>query len=216
MINPGADDGSSARSGPSRRYDSPVRRERAAQTRERILAAGAELVRNISSWDWRKLTIHAVAVRAGVHERTVYRHFPTEQDLREALVQRLEQESGVTVEGLTLADLDSYVSQLFRYLSSLSTSSDRAADPSLVAIDQRRKDAILAAVTQAAADWSPDDRLLAAALIDVMWGVPTYRRLISGWGLDSTEATRGVSWLVALVVAAIREGRPPGSGDDEG
>ncbi len=195
--------------GVSRRYDSPVRRERAAQTRESILIAGTELVRHLSSWDWRTLTIKAVAVRAGVHERTVYRHFPTEQDLRDALVHRLEEESGVSVEGLALADVDGYVSQVFRYLSSLSPSTGRLADPALVAIDQRRKDAILAAVTEAAPDWSAADHLVAAALIDVLWGVPTYRRLISGWGLDSAEATRGVNWLIGLIVTAIRDGQRP-------
>lgn len=208
---PASSDGESAdRARPSRRYDSPLRRERAAQTRENILIAGTELVRHLSSWDWRKLTINAVAVRAGVHERTVYRHFPTEQDLRDALVHRLEEESGVSVDGLALGDIDGYVSQLFRYLSSLSASHGMPADPALVAIDQRRKDAILAAVAEAAPDWSEADRLLAAALIDVLWGVPTYRRMISGWGLDSAEATRGVNWLIGLVVAAIRDGQRPG------
>ena len=216
MRKPAAEDGAAAGSRSSRRYDSPVRRERAAQTRESILRAGTELVRSISSWDWRKLTVQAVAARAGVHERTVYRHFPTEQDLRDALVHRLEVESGVRVEGLTVADLDSYVTQLFRYLSSLSTSSDRPADPSLVAIDQRRKDAILVAVTAAVPDWSDADRRLAAALVDVLWGVPAYRRLTSGWGLDSAEATRGVKWLIALVVSAIREDRPPAAGVSSG
>src|SRR5436305_10897149 len=62
------------RVGATRRYDSPLRRERAAQTRDSIISAGAELVHEFSSWDWRKLTIRAVAERAGVHERTVYRH----------------------------------------------------------------------------------------------------------------------------------------------
>jgi AcrR family transcriptional regulator len=168
-------------------------------------------VRNLSTLDWRRLTIRAVAERAGVHERTVYRHFPTEQDLREALMHRLEQESGVTVDGIGVEDLDTYVTRLFRYLSSFSTSSGRPPDATLEAIDQRRKDAILTAVTRGAAQWSDADRRLAAALIDVLWGVPSYRRLVSGWALDPAEATRGVTWLIGLVVDAVREGRPPGS-----
>jgi AcrR family transcriptional regulator len=198
----------------SRPYDSRLRRERAAQTRESIITAGADLVRNLSSWDWRTLTVRAVAVRAGVHERTVYRHFPTEQDLRDAIVHRLEQESGVRVDGIGLGDVDTYVTQLFRFLSTLSTSNDRPQDPSLAAIDQRRKDAILAAVRRGAVDWSDADRRLAAALIDVLWGVPSYRRLVSGWELDPAEATRGVSWLIGLVVAAVRDDRPPAPPED--
>src|SRR5262245_58672451 len=57
-----------------RRYDSVVRRERAAQTRDRIVAAGSELAHEFASWDWKPLTFRAVADRAGVGERTVYRH----------------------------------------------------------------------------------------------------------------------------------------------
>lgn len=193
----------------SRRYDSPVRRERAAQTRERIVSAGAAIAQELSSWDWRKLTIRAVAERAGVHERTVYRHFPAEQDLRAAVVQRLEQEAGVHVEGIGLDQVADHVVDLFRYLSSFSSSAERPLDASLAAMDQKRKDAILAAVTAAAPDWSEADRLLAAAMLDVLWGVPSYRRLVSGWGLESAEALRGTTWVIDLVAEAVHAGRPP-------
>jgi AcrR family transcriptional regulator len=193
----------------SRRYDSPVRRERTAQTRERIVTAGAALAQELSSWDWRKLTIRAVAERAGVHERTVYRHFPTEQDLRAAVVQRLEQDAGVQVEGIGLDEVADHVVDLFGYLSAFSSSTERPLDASLAAMDQKRKDAILAAVTEAAPDWGDDDRLLAAAMLDVLWGVPSYRRLVSGWGLQSDEALRGTTWVIDLVVEAVRAGRAP-------
>jgi AcrR family transcriptional regulator len=193
----------------NRRYDSPIRRERAEQTRDRIVAAGAELVHGLSSWDWRKLTIRAVAERAGVHERTVYRHFATERDLREAVLQRLMDEAGVTVEGLRLEAVPDHITELFRYLSSFSSSSEPPADATLAALDQRRKDALLEAVTAATADWSDADRRLVAGLIDVLWGVSTYRRLVSGWGLDAAEATRGTNWLVELMTTAIKDGSPP-------
>ena len=67
-------------------YDSPVRRQRMEATRERILAAGVELVRGFKTWDWSDLTFRAVAERAGVGERTVYRHFPTERALHAAIM----------------------------------------------------------------------------------------------------------------------------------
>jgi AcrR family transcriptional regulator len=50
-----------------RRYDNTRRREQAEQTRERIVAAGADLVHESSIRDWRGVTIAAVAVRAGVN-----------------------------------------------------------------------------------------------------------------------------------------------------
>ena len=47
-----------------RRYDSPVRRQQAAETRARILAAGSALVHGYPTWDWRELTFRAVAEKA--------------------------------------------------------------------------------------------------------------------------------------------------------
>ena len=73
-----------------RRYDSPVRREQAVRTRQRIVDAGVALARELPVWDWRGLTFTAVAARASVGTRTVYRHFPTERDLAWALATHAE------------------------------------------------------------------------------------------------------------------------------
>ena len=63
-----------------RRYDNTLRRERAARDPgAQIAAAGAELLRSSSIRDWRALTVRGVAERAGVNERTVYRHFANER-----------------------------------------------------------------------------------------------------------------------------------------
>ena len=78
-------------------YDNSARAEKAGKTRERIIAAGSELVHAFDSWNWRDLTFRSVAERAGVGERTVYRHFPTERHLHDAVMQRLESEAGVVV-----------------------------------------------------------------------------------------------------------------------
>ena len=51
---------------PGRTYDGTLRRERAAETRERILVAGSELIHRTAVRDWKKLTVRAVADRAGV------------------------------------------------------------------------------------------------------------------------------------------------------
>ena len=96
-----------------RRYDSPLRRQRAAETRERIVAAGAELLHGFPVWNWRALTIRSVAARAGVNERTVYRHFANERDLRDAVMARLESEAGVALEGLALGGLSSVLEMTY-------------------------------------------------------------------------------------------------------
>jgi AcrR family transcriptional regulator len=194
----------------ARRYDSSLRHERAALTHERIIDAGAALVHEFSSWDWSQLSVRAVAERAGVHERTVYRHFPTEQVLRAAVVDRLQQEAGLRPEDVTIDNIEDQVGRLFAYLASFSSSSERTTDAALAAVDVRRKAALLDVVTAETPGWSPRDQHIAAAAIDVLWGVPTYRRLVDGWHLDEQEATHAVTWLLRLLLADVRAGRGPG------
>src|SRR5215831_19683750 len=73
-----------------RSYNSPVRREQTADTRQRILAAASRLLHEFPTWNWRELTVRAVAKRAGVSERTVYRYFLSERELRDAVLRQLE------------------------------------------------------------------------------------------------------------------------------
>ncbi len=194
-----------------RRYDSPVRRERSAETRERIVEAGSDLVHELRSWDWSGLTVREVASRAGVHERTVHRHFATERDLRAAVLQHLIDEAGVTVEGMRLDEVPDHVTALFHYLSGFSNAPRRTPGALFVALDQRRKTALLDTVREGARGLSEEEAHLVAAMIDALWGLSTYNRLTAGWGLDATQAARGVNWLVGLLTEAVTSGRGPGS-----
>lgn len=193
----------------TRRYDSPLRRERSAETRERIVDAGSALVHELGSWDWSELTVREVAARAGVHERTVHRHFATERDLHAAVLQRLIEEAGVTVEGMRLTEVPRHVEQLFGYLSEFSSAPRREPDALFAELDQRRKAALLETVSQGAKGLSAEQIRLAAAMIDALWGMPTYNRLTGDWALDPDEAARGVNWLIGLLTESVRKGRGP-------
>src|SRR5580698_7026905 len=103
---------------PTRRtYDGTLRRRRAAETRERIIAAGSELLHGSSVRDWRGLTIRAVADRAGVNERTVYRHFTNEQGLRDAVMQQFEDDAGIDLRGMQLEDVADVMARIFAHVS---------------------------------------------------------------------------------------------------
>jgi len=82
--------GTPARGPAARKYDSPVRRQRADDTRARIIDAGCRVLQHSSIRDWRALTVRGVADQAGVNERTVYRYFGNERGLRDAVMHRLE------------------------------------------------------------------------------------------------------------------------------
>jgi AcrR family transcriptional regulator len=195
--------------GARRRYDSTLRRAQAAQTRERIVAAGAELLRGSSIRDWNALTLRGVAERAGVNVRTVYRHFDNERALRDAVMHRLEADAGIDLATLRLEDLADVTARIFRHVSSYPLDRRPPLDPTLAETHQRQHEALLGAVAERASTWSQADQTLAAAMLDVLWGVASYERLAVDWQLDREEAIRGIAWVIELVEEAIAAGRAP-------
>jgi AcrR family transcriptional regulator len=194
-----------------RAYDSPVRRQQAAGTRDRIVAAGSELVHELSSWDWRALTFRAVAERAGVSERTVYRHFPTERRLHDAVMERLHDEVDVDYRSVDLAALPDLTGRIFRSLDAFAVlpATPEPDDPTFAAVDEQRRTALRRAVAEAAPEWDDDQRETAAAALDVLWHLPSFERLVAAWGFDVDRATAAVRWVIDLVVEAVARDHPP-------
>jgi AcrR family transcriptional regulator len=189
-----------------------VRNQQVAETRERIVKAGSELAHSYATWDWRELTFRAVAGRAGVGERTVYRHFPTERHLHDAVMKRLEEEAGVDYETVDLANLADVTARIFATLPSFAVRDSVRApeDPTFEAVEQRRHAALLRAVAASAPHWTDAEQETAAGLLDIVWNLPSFERLVSGWGFDGDRATGAISWLLTLVIRAIEhDERPP-------
>jgi AcrR family transcriptional regulator len=191
-----------------RTYDNSRRRESAERTRERIVSAGADLVRN-SIRDWRGVTIGAVAERAGVNRRTVYRHFASERELRDAVMDHQTSEAGVDMTSLRLDGVAEAATRILRYVSQHPMKARPQLDPTLADASRRQHAALLAAVDEHVSTWSPRDRTLAAAALDVLWSVASYERLVNEWQLDRDDAIRAITWAIGLVEAAIADGRAP-------
>jgi len=195
-----------------RRYVSPLRRRQAADTRQRILTAGSELLHEFPTWDWHELTLRAVAKRSGVNERTVYRYFRSERGLRDAVLGQLEKEAGVHLGGLRLQDIADVTRRILEHVSSFPVAPRTPRDPTIAAANKRQRDALLAAVAPSTRRWPPADRAVAAAMFDVLWSVVSYERLVADWHLHPKDAIRGVTWVIGLVEQAIRKGRRPAHG----
>jgi AcrR family transcriptional regulator len=196
-----------------RRYDSPLRRQRAAETRERIVTAGSNMVHALPTWDWDAITFRAVAQQAGVGQRTVYRYFPTERHLHDAIMQRLEEEAGVTYDGIALDEVASVAARVFDALTSFPATQWRTlpTDPILGAEDDRRRRALREAVERAAPRLNSFEREEIAAALDVLWAIASYERLVISWNFDSERATRVITSLIEMVIeAADQEERVPG------
>ncbi|MFZ0251752.1 MAG: TetR/AcrR family transcriptional regulator [Acidimicrobiales bacterium] len=199
---------SAQRGGPAtgrtrRHYDSTLRRQRAAETRERIIAAGSELLHGSSVRDWHGLTIRAVAERAGVNERTVYRHFVNEQGLHDAVMHQFEEEAGIDLQGMHLKDVADVTARIFAHVSSYPPDARQPLDPTLLNAKQRQHEALLTAVGAGTETWSDEDRTVAAAVLDVLWSVASYERMVVDWQMDTAEATRAIIWVIGLVRRAV-------------
>jgi AcrR family transcriptional regulator len=195
---------------PSRRpYRSPARQQAAAATRERIIDAGVRLVRGFTAWNWDELTFRAVAESAAVSERTVYRNFPTERHLHDAVMVRLEDEAGIAYEDVALDNLAEVTAKLFASLGrfAISDSIGTPQGSAFVGAEAKRHDALNRAVS---APTLPDaQRRALAGLLDVLWSPPTYERLVGSWHLDNAQAVGAVQWLISKVVAAVENNEAP-------
>lgn len=194
----------------TRKYHSPLREKQRADTRNKIITAGSELVHSMPSWDWRNLSAAAVGKQAGVSERTVHRHFASERSLRAAVLQRLVEESDVDIGQLELGDFGSTIDKLFRYLQSFSVASSTVqSDPMLEEMDRFRTGALLDAVVRATPDWDKARQENAAALLDMLWQPQLQERLMTVWGFDGDRTVQLITWLFDEIECAIRKNRSP-------
>jgi len=192
-----------------RRYDSRLRQQRASETRERMVEAACQILRGSSIRDWGALTMRAVAERAGVNERTVYRHFGNERGLRDAVMHRLEAQAGIDLASLQLEDIAGVAGRILATVSTHPLPSGPPLDPTLTEAGQRQRAALLRALAPATDAWSEVDRTVAAAMFDVLWGVAPYERLVTDWQLDAEQAAAGITWVMGLIEQAVRDGRTP-------
>jgi len=193
-----------------RRYHSPVREQRTAETRDRIVRAGVALVEGLPKLDWSVMTFQAVADGAGVSKRSVFRHFANERELHAAIMQRLQERAGVTYDDVDLDDIAVVARRVFEALSSLSVSSFvvEPEDPAFTSMDRARGDALRNAVAAAAPNWSPKRQALAAGVLDVLWSPASYERLIAHWGASPEDAITAIQWAIGLVVHNLQTSGP--------
>jgi hypothetical protein len=120
----------------------------------------------------------------------------------------------VRYEDLDLAGLPALAARVFASLPAFAVAeiAPDPTDPTFVAVDERRREALLRAVGAEATTWSDRERAMAAAALDVVWHLVSYERLVRNWRFDAADADRTIGWLLSLVIAAIRDGEAPPAG----
>jgi hypothetical protein len=122
---------------------------------------------------------------------------------------RLEEQSGIDLEHLRIDQIGAATARMLEQASSFPLRESPALDPTLADASRRLHEAFLRAVDGAAEGWPDDDRVLAAAMFDVLWALSSYERLVAEWQLDHREAVRGITWVMGLLERAVTEGSQP-------
>lgn len=202
---------------PTKTYDSPLRRRQQAETRDAILAATAAIV-EAEGLD--ALSYSAIAVRAGVQERTVFRHFPTRGELLEAFWQWVNGQAGIT--GFPASE-----EELLRLPPEVYDRFDRQAGmmSALVfseagrkfrlRVNDERQEAyrrILSTHTQGLDD-ATATRI--RAVIQLLYSATAWATMRDHWHLDGRAAGETVAWAIGCLLDAVEAGRLPASPSPE-
>jgi len=188
--------------GAARTYESPLRREQTAQTKERVLdAAVAELADGDGD-----LTVPAVAQRAAVSLRTVYRHFPTKQALLLGVAERYQQRFGAPY----LGSLDELPAAAERMAQSFRTDEQltRAVlrlDPAAVAPERAARLAALERTLEPVlVGRTPEERRRIVGVMYAAHGLLMWQTLRAYVGLDEEEAAAALRWVTGTLIEALR------------
>jgi AcrR family transcriptional regulator len=164
------------------------------------------------------LTLPKLAQAAGVSVPTVYRHFPTLDDLFRAFLEWLRPQLGLTVERFTSTTPDELPSlpgenyRRFEEHAAVLRPLMESREFNRIRVDSQRDRARNASkrLRPVASGWS-DSRLEALSGSVWLFGSPqAWRWLRDTWGLDNAAAAEAASWAMRTLLAALSRGPEAG------
>lgn len=196
----------------TRTYESPLRERQAQETRQRIVdAAVALIVAGVDS-----VTMPAVAGQAQVSLRTVFRHFPTREELLDATWINLNGRLGEVPDLEGVEELAGFVPELFQRYAGLEPEIRAVIFSSILHASRRRQGSSRAtqlrraidAVTEPGEDASA--RRMVRALAYVLT-VPTAMVLLKDtYGLTTEEAGAASAWAISTLLRQYLANPPKG------
>lgn len=186
-------------------YVSPLRAEQAADTRLRILRAFGDEVQR----DQDDITVQQVAARAGVSVPTLYRHFPSLDDLGDAYWAWVEPQLGTFARVERPDDLPRFTRQLFEGFAAnqplitamlASRSGRRLRDRTI----EGRNDAFRRAMAPLTRRMPEREARAVTALMKILSSGAVWELMRKDWGLDGVEAGHVVSWAMQVLIDSLR------------
>lgn len=201
-----------------RRYHSPLREAQAGLTRERILDALADLA---AEEGFEGISTRELAARAGIAERTIYRHFADRQALHDALAERVAARSGweAAPHDPEFTDLRHLAQRIeASYLTFDEHENDTAVSARLSLIrgrmaadSDRRHERFAAALRAAHPDLDDEEILTMMIVLRMLASSRNWLRMRDELGVTGARSGPVMRWLLELVAADLqtRGGHPP-------
>ncbi|MBO0749097.1 MAG: helix-turn-helix transcriptional regulator [Porphyrobacter sp.] len=183
-----------------------VRTTRKQEARERILDAFIALLTEGAT----DLSHDAVAKRAEVARRTVYRYFPDRPALFDAALLRVRELAGARVNypesAQELLDTLEPIYAGFDSIAPLITMLRTTPQGRQLRLAQngQRVESYRAALADAVKELPPEDRKLATAMLQVLHTTP-WLEMRDHWGLDGKQIARATGWAVRTLLKDLKE-----------
>lgn len=183
-----------------------VRTTRKQEARERILDAFIALLTEGAT----DLSHDAVAKRAEVARRTVYRYFPDRPALFDAALLRVRELAGARVNypesAQELLDTLEPIYTGFDSIAPLITMLRTTPQGRQLRLAQNRQrvESYRAALADAVKELPPEDRKLATAMLQVLHTTP-WLEMRDHWGLDGKQIARATGWAVRTLLKDLKE-----------
>jgi AcrR family transcriptional regulator len=187
-------------------YVSPLRKEQANETRQRILRAVSNLLKSRSETS---LSIDEVAQEAGVERRTVFRHFGNRDGLLAAFWAWLNTEASTPNWPQTEADLSTMPPTHFAGFDRLegviraALHSDAGRELRLKQNADRRA-GFEKATANALAGLDEREALRIRAVVQLLYSASAWQSMKDYWGLSGSEAGAASAWAIETLLAAAR------------
>jgi len=196
----------------TRSYNSPMREEQSRQTREAILHALYRLMSTVTIPD--EISMDAIAAEAGIQRRTIFRHFPTKDDLLTAFWPWLNQLIGASIAPETVADIVAGPEDAFPRFdaheaairASLHSPTGRAMRAGMVPARRLRFGGALVSVLS---NLEPDQARRVEALAHLLYSASAWEVLKDYGGLTGAQAGETASWALDTILSAVASGSMP-------
>lgn len=197
-----------------RAYSSSIRDAHVEQTRALLLETARGLLLEAGS---DALTLPKLAQAAGVSAPTVYRHFPTMDDLFRAFLDWLRPRLGLDQEqvlSIPAEQFDSLPRQNYpRYEAEAAVlrplMESREFNRVRVASVRERARSARARMRPHAPDWSDAELEARLGPVWALGSPQVWRWLRDTWGLENEEAAEAASWAMRVLLDALALGPEP-------